>query len=268
MGNNSNVEPLVRDAESRVKRTAIIIAAGALCLGAAFLAATLLLASCSASVSSIIKSDGSARVSIEAEMPAAIAAKLRKLASIGDSSQSRGQLSIFDTEAIRKSLASRPGVEIVELSQPKPDSIHLVLVARDLRDLAESPDSPSPGILAIERGSASTECRFSLKRGKALASLLSGIDPGLMDALSPPALEDEPLSLDEYKTMLKSVLGEKAMPAMETAALRLSITAPGKVLASGGGSLSGSTLTATIPIIEILVLEKPIDAWLRWKNTQ
>jgi hypothetical protein len=48
----------------------------------------------------------------------------------------------------------------------------------------------------------------------------------------------------------------------------LSITAPGKVLASGGGSLSGSTLTATIPVIEILVLEKPIDAWLRWKNTQ
>jgi hypothetical protein len=270
MRNNRTIEPLVRDDEKRAKHAVLIIAAGAFCLGTAFLTAALILASCSASVSSAIKSDGSARVSIEAEMPTAIAAKLRKLASAGSSSQSPMQGPIFDPEAIRKSLEARPGIDIVELSQPTPDSIRLVLTVRNLQDLAASPDFESSGLFGVRRGPASTEFRFRLERGKmkALSALFSGIDPNLMDALSPPALEEDPLSLAEYKTMLKSVLGEKAMPAMEAAAVRLSITAPGKVLASEGGSLSGSTLTATIPILEILVLDKPVEAWLSWKSAQ
>jgi hypothetical protein len=270
MGNNRAIEPLVRDEDKRAKHTVLIVAAGAFCLGAVFLAATLILAACSASVSSAIKADGSARISIEAEIPTVIAAKFRKLANAGGSSQSSVQLSIFDVEAIRKSLIARPGVDVVELSQPKPDSIHLVLAVRNLKDLAASPDFESSGILGIERGQASTECRFRLEHGKAkaLTALFSGIDPNLMDALSPPALEEDPLSIAEYETMLKSVFGEKAMPAMEAAAIKLSITAPGKVLSSGGGSLSGSTLTATIPVLEILVLEKPVEVWLRWKNAE
>ena len=270
MRNNRTIEPLIRDEKKRAKQAVLVIAAGALCLGTIFLTAALLLASCSASVSSAIKSDGSARISIEAEMPTAVAAKFRKFASAGGSSQSPAQLSIFDPVAIRKSLEARPGIDIVELSQPSPDSIRLVLTARNLRDLAASPDFENAGIFSVERGQNSTEFRFRLERGKIkpLSALFSGIDPNLMDALSPPALEEDPLSLAEYKTMLKSVLGEKAMPAMEAAVIRLSITAPGKVLASGGGSLSGSTLTATIPVLEILVLDRPVEAWLSWKSAQ
>jgi shikimate kinase len=95
---------------------------------------------------------------------------------------------------------------------------------------------------------------------------MPGIDPNLLDALSPPALEEDPVTVEEYKTMLKTVLGEKAMPAMEAAAIKLSITAPGVVIGSGGGSLSGSTLSAKLPIIDLLVLEKPIEVWIRWRN--
>ena len=53
---------------------------------------------------------------------------------------------------------------------------------------------------------------------------------------------------------------------MEAAAICFSLTAPGPVLSSGGGALSGNTLTATIPVIEILALEKPVEIWLRWKT--
>jgi hypothetical protein len=55
------------------------------------------------------------------------------------------------------------------------------------------------------------------------------------------------------------------MPAMKAAAIGLSLTAPGPVLGSGGGTLSGTTLTASIPILEVLALEKPIEIWIRWK---
>lgn len=268
MGFIISAGPPARDAEGGAKRALLIVAAGALCLGAVFLAAILVLASCSASVASAIRQDGGARVSIEAEMPPTVAAKLRKLAGAGGSQQAAAPASIFDAVAIRKALAERPGVEVLEIAQPNPDSIRMALSIRSIKELSDSPELKGSGIIGIERGPSSTEFRLRLERGKAKAfsALLPGLDPSLTEALSPPALEEDPLSLSEYKTMLKSVLGEKAMPAMEAAELRLSITAPNAVIASEGGTLDGATLKASIPLLELLALEKPIDIRLRWKN--
>jgi hypothetical protein len=233
-------------------------------------AAFIVLASCSASVSSTIKADGGARISVQAEVPAALSAKFRKLASVGSSSQvnpAPSSTPFFDAAAIRKSLAAKPGISLIDLTQPSPDSIRIEMSSRSLEELAASPDIQDSGIFSISRGPSWMEFRFHLERdeARALSALFPGIDPYLMEALSPPALEDDPVSLDEYKTMLKSVLGEKAMPAMEAAALSLNITAPGTVLSSGGGKLTGSTLSVAVPIIEMLALEKPVDFWLRWK---
>jgi hypothetical protein len=252
------------DEGRRAKRALLIVMAGAFCLGAAFLAAAMLLASCSASVSSAIRADGGARISIQAEVPSPLAAKFRRLAA-GSGSPPTGPL--FDADAIRRSIAERPGLSLVEIAQPSPDSIRAVLSARSLEELASSPDIKDSGLISISRGAGWIECRFRLERGKAktLASLFPGIDPYLVEALSPPALEEDPVTVEEYKTMLNSVLGEKAMPAMASAALSLSISAPGEVLSSSGGILAGSTLTERIPIIDALALEKPIELRIRWK---
>ena len=74
------------------------------------------------------------------------------------------------------------------------------------------------------------------------------------------------MSAAEYRAMLKSVLGEKAMPAMDAAAIGISLTAPNTVLASEGGALEGQTLKARIPMLDALVLEKPVELRLRWKH--
>ncbi len=265
---SGNVKKPIRDGGHEAKRALLLVMAGALLLGAAFLTATLLLTACSASVSSAIRADGGARISIQAEVPAVLASKFRKLASSGSGSSAAGPL--FDIEAIRKSIAGRPSLSLIEISSPTPDSVSAVLSARSLDELAASPDIKGSGLLTISKGSGWRECRFRLERGKAktIASFFPGIDPDLVEALSPPALEEDPVTVAEYKTMLTSVLGGKAMPAMESAALSVSLNAPGEVLDSGGGELSGTTLTARVPIIDALALEKPIELWIRWKSPQ
>jgi hypothetical protein len=247
------------------KRTLFLVIAGALCLGAAFLAAAILLTSCSASVSSAIRADGSAGISVRAEVPPLLSARFRKLAAAGGSA-SAGPF--FDAAAIRKSIAARPSLSLVELSAPSQDSIRAEINARSLAELAASPDLRNSGLIALSRGEGWVECRFRLDRGNArsISALFPGVDPRLMDALSPPALEEDPVTVAEYTTMLRSVLGEKAMPSLDSTNISISLTAPGSAIASGGGSLSGSTLTVTIPAVQALVLEKPIEFWLRWKQ--
>jgi len=248
-----------------------LIAAGAFCLAAAFIAATLLLSSCSSRLSASIGSDGGAKISVLAEVPATLSAKLRRLIAAGGGagSSSVAALPFFDVEAVRSSVASRPSLSLISISRPSPDSLRLELSVRSLAELAASPDFRDSDLIAYSQGSGWKECRIRLARegAKDLASVLPGLDPALMEALSPPALEEDPLSPSEYRTMLKGVLGEKAMTALESAAISLSLTAPGPVLASEGGKLSGSTLSASIPLIDALVLEKDIVLRLRWKTT-
>ena len=247
-----------------MKRGSSTVAGLALCLITAG-SMGLLLVSCSAALSSSIRADGGARISIRAEVPGPIAAKLRRLAASG-SSASTGPF--FDMAAVRKSIAARPSLSLLELKLPSPDSIQAELTVRSLEELAASADLKGSGLLTMNQGSLWSEFRFHLERGsaKALTALFPGIDPYLMDALSPPALEEDPVTSAEYRTMLKGVFGEKAMPSMEAAMIEINITAPGVVVDSGGGRLSGSTLSTRVPLIQVLSLEKPIDLWLRWKK--
>jgi len=53
---------------------------------------------------------------------------------------------------------------------------------------------------------------------------------------------------------------------MEAAAIAVTLSAPGNVIDSAGGVLSGRVLTAKIPIIDALVLERPIEIRIRWAN--
>jgi hypothetical protein len=246
----------------RHKAFAVLVAA--IGLGALFLALVLVLGSCQAKVVGDLRQDGSARLDFKAEIPAAIAAKLRKLG--GGTATATAPL--FDAKSLRSSIAAKPYLGLIELSQPSPESIKGAILVRSLAAAASSPDFAKTGTIAYSTGAGWAELSFKLDRSKAEAvrSLAPGLDPDLLEALSPPALDEEGLSAAEYRTMLKSVLGEKAMPAMEAATIELALTAPGAALSSKGGSLDGSTLSVKIPLIDLLVLEKPIEFGLRWKQ--
>jgi hypothetical protein len=246
------------------RKTLLVIVAGAACLGAAFLAIALLLSSCSGSLSAGLRKDGGARISLQAEVPPLLAAKFRSFAQAGGA----GSGALFDAAAIRSSIAARPALSLIDLSQGSPDSLRLELSVRSLEELAASPDLAGSGLLSLSKGPGWAECRLTLSRGsaKALGTLFPGLDPQLMQALSPPALEEDPVTEAEYRTMLKSILGSKAMPAFDAAALSLAFTAPGPVIESGGGTLSEGRLSARIPVIKVLTLERPIELWLRWRQ--
>lgn len=264
-----NIMENLRSDEYPLRRKVLVVLLVALCLGAGFMALILFLGSCSSGLSASLGRDGGCKVEFRVTTPAPIAAKLRKLEQSGGTPASANS-PLFSSEALRASIASKPGLRLIELAQPDSNSLQGAVSVRSLPELASSPELAGSGLLSYTTGTGWTELRVRIARGQsgALSALLPGMDPYLLEALSPPALEEdaEGISAAEYRTMLKSVLGEKAMPAMEEAAVSLAIVAPGPVLASGGGKLEGSALSVKIPVIDALVLEKPIEFWIRWKT--
>jgi hypothetical protein len=265
MKNPATGNPIDRGDGIKGRRLVLILVA-ALALGAVFLAATLLMAGCSGEVSAALRADGGARVSIQAEVPSVLAAKFRKLAQGAGDQAVDASAPLFEADAIKKTAAERPWMRVASLSRPTAESIKAEFEVLGMDKLAASKDLAGTGFLTLSKGSGWSELKIKLDRGSAAAAakLFPGLDPYLMDALSPPALEEDPVTAAEYRTMLKSVLGEKAMPAMEAAAISVSLSAPGKVIESAGGSLAGGVLKAKIPIIDALVLERPIEIRLRW----
>lgn len=244
------------------KRAPWLIGLASVALALVLALATALLAACSGGASASIRTDGGLRIQSSASVPAPLAARLRKLANLPEGS------SLFDFEAARKAATETEGLRLVSLSAADEDSLSVTLDIADLGTFLSEPELAASGALSLSSGSGWKELRVRLAQGACapLAELLPGLDPELVDALSPPALDPEPVTRAEYRRMLAGIIGEKAVVSLEGATMTLRLSAPGAVLASSGGKLEGQTLAVAIPALDLLVLEKPIEFTLRWKT--
>lgn len=218
--------------------------------------------SCAGKVDMELGSGGDAKIAIKSEFPAALAARIRDFGKIPADTY------LFDTVAARASLQARPGVKVESIEAPNRDTITAVVRASDLARLATEGDIAEAKLVKLTKDKAWTELRVSLSRENAgkVYALIPGVDKRLVESLSPPALEEDPVTSAEYRMNLETaVIGKKAMPSFDMAGIDLSIKAPGPIIASGGGTVSGSTFRARLKLFDILTLEKPVELWIRWK---
>lgn len=230
-------------------------------LVAALAASLAALSSCSARVDATIAPAGSATIEVAAEIPPLLATRLRAFGELEETSP------LFDVPGIRKSFAKRSGIVVKSLSMPGPDSLRLSIELPDLASSLASPDIARPGLLRLVTAKGESELILRLESGKgeALAALVPGIDRDLLDALAPPALETEGLNKREYRMALSSILGEKTLPALDSASVDFELNVPGTVLSTTGGRLDGRSWKFSIPLLDLLVLERPIEFRIKWK---
>ncbi len=226
------------------------------------IALALLLSACQAGIATAIAKDGSAGIDIKATMPKPLAAKLRAIGNLPPGSP------FFNLPSIRKSLVARVSLSVDALANPDLDSFTARLSTTDFGALLAGFGEPGKGPAKLTRNGEAAELTITLDRkgAAALAALLPGIEEDIIEALSPPAIEGGDWSRDEYREALAGVLGKSAMPAIDAGHIELSVTAPGPILSHQGGTVLGSTWKLSIPIIDLLVLDKPMEFRLAWKR--
>lgn len=223
--------------------------------------------SCTGRLEASIRNDLSARMALRLEVPEVLAARVRQMAGAPASSP------LFDTARLKTEFAGRTSMFMVDLSSPSPETLTSVIWVPALTDLAKDTSLVPPGMITMKTIAAAggqpniRELSVNVTKDNAAAAyhLFPGIDDKLLNSLSPPALEKDPLSAAEYRMNLETVIiGKKAMPSFDACAFDLTITAPKTILSASGGAVQGQVFKVKIPFFDFLTLEKPIGFTVRW----
>jgi hypothetical protein len=234
------------------------------CLG--LIAILALGVSCSARVQGALHQDGSADLNLQASLEPRMAALIRSLSRLSGSSGLSDQ--ILNAAAIGESMASAPGIKSVALRNRNPTTIEgTISILRVDAFLAVPGNSGNTNFIRYEQTNAGGKLQITLDRnsGPRILTLFSSDVQDYLSALMAPVATGESLSLQEYLALVQSVYGKAVAEEIAAARIQVTIEFPGSISTIQGGRFSENRAEFTIPLGDILVLERPLVYEVYWK---
>jgi hypothetical protein len=79
----------------------------------------------------------------------------------------------------------------------------------------------------------------------------------LFEGLAPQ--EGDDMTESEYLEMIELALGEEGAKKLKTSTIETRVAVKGTLVSQKGGSVSGGAVTYRIPLLRVLLLDKPLD---------
>ena len=242
-----------------------IIRRGACACGAVALA-ILLMVSCTVNQTIAIRSDGSGTLSMHAEVTKLLHDYLASLAEVSGKPGLMTGGKVFDAATMKKDFEARPGITVKRVVTPTPDSVDMDLAYTSLRDVFSQDDAlKGAGAMVYSEADGKKTVKLHLDRTNytqlsRLFPLLndptvSGLGPQVNDTITDP----------EYLEMIKFSLGDDGPALLKKSFITLTIDPEGDIISQSGGTISGSAVVFRIPLLRLLVLDKPLDYSVTFK---
>jgi len=229
-------------------------------LSGSCLLGALTLASCTVNQTIVIAEDGSGTFAMHAE----VSSLLRDyLASLADLSGTAGPLKegrVFDAAAIRKDFQSRPGIIVRKALTPTPSVLDIELGFDTLQDLLGGRDAlKDAGILVLVEAGNRTTLKLHLDRATwgELSALFPPLRDPLVAQLGPQGSGQ--VTDDDYLAMIRFSMGDAAPGLLKKSFVTLTIRPHGEIISQSGGTMNGGAVVFRIPVLRILVLDRPLD---------
>jgi hypothetical protein len=248
------MRPVVRIRAARLARPARAVAA---CCALALSAL-----GCSVSQRVTLEPEGSGSAVVRIRLEKILVDYLRDLAEVSGAAEDKGR--IFDVEDIRKGFASREQVTLRRIASPSPERLEMELEFRSIEQLFAAPQKPQT-ILTMSKEAQGTTLRAHLDRGNfsQLLELAPFLKNPLFEGLGPQQNDDATEA--EYLELIDLALGEGGSTALKTSVIETTILVKGQVVAQTGGTPVNGGVLFRIPLLRVLLLNKPLDYSLTFK---
>jgi hypothetical protein len=229
------------------------------------LAAVIFLPSCSARIEGTLKEDGSAEFTLQASLEKGMTALIRSLSALSGPAAASREAPLINGPAIGASMSAAPGIASVSLNNSGPAAIEGDIRVSRIDDFLKQPESwdgkqfitytPSPGRLTLT---------LDRNAGPRIIALLSEEVTDYLSVLMAPVVTGERLSKGEYLDLVASIYGRAVADEIAASRIHARVDFPGPLRSVRGGTFSGRRAEFAVPLIDLLVLEVPLEYEVRW----
>jgi hypothetical protein len=220
--------------------------------------------SCGASISGKLERGGAGDFTVSAALAPGVTGKIRDFLALAQGNPGGGE-PLLNAPAIALSMSKAPGVAQASFRNTGPASLEGPVKISSVGDFL-APSGRAGFISFQENPAGGGRASITLNRETAPA-MLSLISPdvtyNLMFLFAPIATGDE-LSKEEYLTQVTLIHGETVAAEITEALIRASVEFPGPLVSVRGGVFSGNRAEFIIPLVDLLVLERPLSYEVAW----
>jgi hypothetical protein len=224
---------------------------------------SLLFVSCSAKISGIIHENGSADVSIRAALEPKTAALLQSFSA-------NPEAPLIDAASIGTSAEAAPGVNSAQFKNINPITIEGTIKIDQIDDFLLTTESSIDTYRFVKYNQTANEgsltINLDLTKGPDIISLFSPDVTAYLEAIMAPIATGEVLTVSEYLELVTSVYGSNVSAEIKNALVNIDFTVPGTIKSVKGGTFSKNQAVFSVPLTDLLVLEKAVSYEIVWNK--
>ncbi len=232
-------------------------------LAATVLLVITLLIGCTIKQQVQLEADESGKVSMQIRLEPVFVEYINDLSALtGESLE--GQ--IFNVEEIKKEFAEREDVTLIHIDTPNPATLEMSLSFLSIEEVFSSEQElQESGVIRFERVSQGYSVRFHLDRKNfsSIMKFMPALQNPLFEGLGPQ--ENDDTTEEEYLELMDLALGDGGADSVRDTYIETKVTVRGTLVSQSGGKISPGGVTFTIPLIRVLLLDKPLDYSLVFK---
>jgi len=216
--------------------------------------------SCTARIDGVVMAGGAAEISVRTSLGPRTVSLVQSLRGfMGDTRNTP----ILNSETINRSLAAASGIKSASLKNTGPEALEGNITISNVGDFLLSEKGM---FITYSEGGDSSSITVVLDRDSAplLISRLSPEVEEYLSALMAPVALGEYMPASEYLNLVSMVYGRPLADEIAAARIRASIDFPRPVTSVTGGTSAGRRVEFDIPLLDILVLEKPLQYEVKW----
>ncbi|MCU0662406.1 MAG: hypothetical protein MUC50_08800 [Myxococcota bacterium] len=166
---------------------------------------------------------------------------------------------VFDTAKIKQGMEKRRGFKVTRIASPTPETLEMDLAFEDIRSLFSNDNPPdNDGIVRITEKDGKTNLSFHLDRAaaKELGNLFSDVSNPAFREMSPR--KQRTRTQAEYLEAIEFAVGKEGPPLMKASFIKITLIPDGKLVSQAGGKVEGDAVVFEVPILRVMMLEKPL----------
>jgi len=219
-----------------------------------------MLASCAARIEGSVAANGSASLSVSVSLMPRMAAMIRSVAAAGGQTD----IQVLDGPEISRSMSTAPGIQSVNLRNTFSTAIDGTVQISQLGDFLSSADGQGFITFRQEAGNGHIGINITRDNGPEMLEKLSPDISDYLHALMAPIVTGEEMSNADYLELIAVFYNKAISEEIADSKIRASIEFPGTITNIKGGTFAGRRANFDIPLLDLLVLEKPLSYEVSW----